>query len=121
MKLPELEHLRAATKSRKMKEGSSDEPVLPDVHGDAARSLLVGLVEDPGEGERLLANLKTKSKSVGVWPGSNILSGVLFLCHRLPPFSPTSKKRDADYDYLKYWITVKGCPSLTQCQLLFRP
>ena len=55
-----MEQMRVAAKSRKMKEGSSDEPVLPDVHGDAARSLLVGLVEDPGEGERLLANLKTK-------------------------------------------------------------
>ena len=78
MILPELEHQRVATKSRKMKEGSSDEPVLPDVHGDAARSLLVGLVENPGEGERLLAHLKTKSKSVVVWPGSNILPDVLF-------------------------------------------
>lgn len=73
-----LPHLRVETKSRKMKEGSSDEPVLPDVHGDAARSLLVGLVEDPGEGERLLAHLKTKSKQVVAWPGSNNLPDVPF-------------------------------------------
>ena len=27
------------------------------------------------------------------------------------------EKRDVAHDYLKYWITVKGCPSLTQCHL----
>ena len=25
-----------------------------------------------------------------------------------PPFPPTLRKGDAAYDYLKYWITVKG-------------
>ena len=31
-----------------------------------------------------------------------------FQCRPLPPFPPTSWKRDAAYDYLKYRITVKG-------------
>ena len=31
------------------------------------------------------------------------------------------KKRDAAYDYLQYWITIKGCPSITQCHSLLRP
>ena len=31
-----------------------------------------------------------------------------FLCRPLPPFPPTLRKRDATYDYRKYWI-VKGC------------
>ena len=35
-----------------------------------------------------------------------------FLCRPLPPFPPTLRKRDAAYNYLKYWITVKGCSSL---------
>ena len=26
----------------------------------------------------------------------------------LQPFPPTLNKRDAAYDYLKYWITIKG-------------
>jgi len=33
------------------------EPVLSDVHRDASRPLFIGLVQDPGEGKRLLANL----------------------------------------------------------------
>ena len=32
-----------------------------------------------------------------------------FQCSPLPPFPPTSRKRDATYDYHKHWITVKGC------------
>ena len=34
---------------------------------------------------------------------------LFFLFRPLPPFPPTSRKRDAAYGYLKYWITVKGC------------
>ena len=31
-----------------------------------------------------------------------------FLCLPLPPFPLTLRKRNATYDYRKYWITVKG-------------
>ena len=45
------------------------------------------------------------------WWSPMKLSFNLFLCHPLPPFPPTLRKRDAACDYLKYWITVKGCSS----------
>ena len=31
-----------------------------------------------------------------------------YKCRPLPPFPPTERKMDAAYNYLKYWITVKG-------------
>ena len=37
------------------------------------------------------------------------INRVFLLCRPLPRFPPTLIKRDAAHDYLKYWITVKGC------------
>ena len=45
------------------------------------------------------------------WASSHFLSKwprLIFLCRPPPPFSPTLRRRDAAYDYVKYWITVKG-------------
>ena len=33
----------------------------------------------------------------------------VFYCGPLPPNPPTLRKRDAVYDFRKYWMTVKSC------------